>query len=274
VNTPDRSQWNPGPAHTRWAWGFAGVGSLLVALLAIPLATLIWIALSDELLVYLRAPSLQRALSLSLLTSSVSTGAILLLGTPLAYTLARWSFRGKAWVELIIDLPLVLPPLIAGIALLLAFGRNGILGQPLDALGLRLPFTTAAVVVAQVFVAGPLYVRTARIGFATIEPELREAASVEGANEMQIFRHVMVPLARRALWSGLILSWARAFGEFGATIIFAGNMEGRTQTMPLAIFVGFESNLGIALGLSLVLLLIAALVLLLLRWIGRGVPVA
>jgi molybdate transport system permease protein len=274
VNTPDRSQWNPGPAHTRWAWGFAGVGSLLVALLAIPLATLIWIALSDELLVYLRAPSLQRALSLSLLTSSVSTGAILLLGTPLAYTLARWSFRGKAWVELISDLPLVLPPLIAGIALLLAFGRNGILGQPLDALGLRLPFTTAAVVVAQVFVAGPLYVRTARIGFATIEPELREAASVEGANEMQIFRHVMVPLARRALWSGLILSWARAFGEFGATIIFAGNMEGRTQTMPLAIFVGFESNLGIALGLSLVLLLIAALVLLLLRWIGRGVPVA
>lgn len=274
MNTPDRSQWNPGPAHTRWAWGFAGVGSLLVALLAIPLATLIWIALSDELLVYLRAPSLQRALSLSLLTSSVSTGAILLLGTPLAYTLARWSFRGKAWVELIIDLPLVLPPLIAGIALLLAFGRNGILGQPLDALGLRLPFTTAAVVVAQVFVAGPLYVRTARIGFATIEPELREAASVEGANEMQIFRHVMVPLARRALWSGLILSWARAFGEFGATIIFAGNMEGRTQTMPLAIFVGFESNLGIALGLSLVLLLIAALVLLLLRWIGRGVPVA
>lgn len=274
MNTPDRSQWNPGPAHTRWAWGFAGVGSLLVALLAIPLATLIWIALSDELLVYLRAPSLQRALSLSLLTSSVSTGAILLLGTPLAYTLARWSFRGKAWVELISDLPLVLPPLIAGIALLLAFGRNGILGQPLDALGLRLPFTTAAVVVAQVFVAGPLYVRTARIGFATIEPELREAASVEGANEMQIFRHVMVPLARRALWSGLILSWARAFGEFGATIIFAGNMEGRTQTMPLAIFVGFESNLGIALGLSLVLLLIAALVLLLLRWIGRGVPVA
>lgn len=274
MNTPDRSQWNPGPAHTRWAWGFAGVGSLLVALLAIPLATLIWTALSDELLVYLRAPSLQRALSLSLLTSSVSTGVILLLGTPLAYTLARWSFRGKAWVELIIDLPLVLPPLIAGIALLLAFGRNGILGQPLDALGLRLPFTTAAVVVAQVFVAGPLYVRTARIGFATIEPELREAASVEGANEMQIFRYVMVPLARRALWSGLILSWARAFGEFGATIIFAGNMEGRTQTMPLAIFVGFESNLGIALGLSLVLLLIAALVLLLLRWIGRGVPVA
>lgn len=274
MNTPDRSQWNPGPAHTRWAWGFAGVGSLLVALLAIPLATLIWTALSDELLVYLRAPSLQRALSLSMLTSSVSTGVILLLGTPLAYTLARWSFRGKAWVELIIDLPLVLPPLIAGIALLLAFGRNGILGQPLDALGLRLPFTTAAVVVAQVFVAGPLYVRTARIGFATIEPELREAASVEGANEMQIFRHVMVPLARRALWSGLILSWARAFGEFGATIIFAGNMEGRTQTMPLAIFVGFESNLGIALGLSLILLLIAALVLLLLRWIGRGVPVA
>jgi molybdate transport system permease protein len=258
----------------RWAWGFAIIGAPMVALLVIPLGVLIWAALSDELLAYLRGPSLQRAIGLSVLTSSSSAGVILLVGTPLAYTLARWSFRGKVWIEVIIDLPLVLPPLIAGIALLLAFGRNGILGRPLTSLGLRLPFTTAAVVVAQVFVAGPLYVRTARIGFAAVAPELREAAAVEGADELQVFRYVMLPLAQRALWSGLVLAWARAFGEFGATIVFAGNMEGRTQTMPLAIFVGFESNLGIALALSLVLLLIAALVLLLLRWIGRGVPVA
>ncbi|NWF78793.1 MAG: molybdate ABC transporter permease subunit [Chloroflexi bacterium] len=274
MNRAERVRADPGPARPRWAWVFASIGALLVALLALPLAVLIWTALSNELLTFLRDPSLQRAISLSILTSSISVGVLLLLGTPLAYVLARWSFRGKVWVELIIDLPLVLPPLIAGIALLLAFGRNGILGRPLDLVGLRLPFTTAAVVVAQVFVAGPLYVRTARLGFAAVAPELREAAAVEGANEVQLFRYVMVPLARRALGSGLILAWARAFGEFGATIVFAGNMEGRTQTIPLAIFVGFETNLGVALGLSLVLLVIAALVLLLLRWIGRGVPTA
>ncbi len=263
----------PDPTRTRWVWAFAGAGGLLVGLLGIPLGALIWTALTGAMEVYLRDPSLHRAVRLSLVTSSISAGVIMLVGTPLAYTLARWSFRGKAWIELLIDLPLVLPPLIAGIALLLAFGRNGILGRPLDALGIRLPFTTAAVIVAQVFVAAPLYVRAARIGFAAVEPELREAAAVEGADETQLFRYVMLPLARRAIWSGLILAWARAFGEFGATIIFAGNREGRTQTIPLAIFVGFETNLGIALQLSLVLLAIASLVLILLRRIGRDTPV-
>jgi molybdate transport system permease protein len=225
--------------------------------------------LTDALIEYLCDPSVQSAIGLSTITSSLSAGIIVVLGTPLAYTLARWSFRGKVIVELVVDLPLVLPPLIAGIALLLAFGRNGVLGRPLDSIGLRLPFTTAAVVLAQVFVAGPLYVRARRIGFAAIDPALREAAYVEGADETQLFRHVMLPLAHRALLSGIILAWARAFGEFGATIVFAGNMEGRTQTMPLAIFVGFESNLGIALGLSLVLLAISTLVLIVLHWVGR-----
>ena len=191
-------------------------------------------------------------------------------GTPLAYALGRLSFRGKTWIELALDVPIVLPPLIAGIALLLAFGQNGIFGRFLATLGIRLPFTTAAVIFAQTFVAVPLYLRAARIGFGAVAPELREEATVEGANEWQVFRHVMLPVAWRALIAGLILCWTRGLGEFGATIVFAGNMEGRTQTIPLAIFVGFETNLDVALALSIVLVLLSIVVLMMLRWIDKA----
>ncbi len=264
----------PGPLFQRWAWLFLLPGGLLAAFLTLPLLALVWNGLSDVFLTYLHAPNVQRAIWLSMLTSSMSVGLIVLLGTPLAYALVRWPFRGKSLLELLVDLPLVLPPLIAGIALLLVFGRAGLLGHPLDAFGIRLPFTTAAVVMAQVFVAGSLYLRAARIGFAAIDLALREAAYVEGADELQLVRYVMLPLAQRALVSGGILAWARAFGEFGATIVFAGNMEGRTQTMPLAIFVGFETNLEIALSVSLVLLLISLGVLLVLRRVGQETAVS
>lgn len=245
---------------------FALPAAALVGLLGVPLLGLVWLAAGGDLLQYLADPSVHAAVGLSLGTTAVSAAVIVALGTPLAYVLARWSFPGRAVVQLLVDLPIVLPPMVAGIALLEVFGRHGWLGTPLAALGVTLPFTTAAVVVSQVFVAGPFYVRAARVGFASVDPAVREAAVVDGASEVRLFLHVVAPGARRALVSGLVLAWARALGEFGATIFFAGNREGVTQTMPLAIFVGFESNLSLAVGLSFVLL-VTSVVVLLVAWL-------
>jgi molybdate transport system permease protein len=164
-----------------------------------------------------------------------------------------------------VDLPVVLPPAVAGIALLMAFGRMGIFGAWLSAIGITIPFTTAAVVIAQTFVSAPFLVRSARVGFAAIDLQQQEAARLEGANEWQVFRFVMFPLAGRAILTGIILAWTRALGEFGATILFAGNLEGKTQTMPLAIYIGFEENIKIALVLSVMLLAVSLMFLALLR---------
>jgi molybdate transport system permease protein len=189
----------------------------------------------------------------------------LVTGTPLAFVLARRRFPGKTLLELAIDLPIVLPPSVAGIALLVAFGRQGVFGSGLSTLGISLPFTTAAVVLAQTFVSAPLFVRAARIGFAEIDHQIVEAAYVEGSNEWQLFRFLMFPLAGRAVLSGAILAWTRAIGEFGATILFAGNLEGVTQTMPLAIYLGLERSLNIALALSTVLVFVSFMLLLVTR---------
>lgn len=254
--------------------GFLLVGGLGALLLAIPMAVLLWRGVDAGFAGYLADPSVIAAARLSIFTSATSVLATLLLGTPLAYVLARWSFRHKAVVEAIIDLPIVLPPMVAGIGLLLAFGRNGLLGGPLHALGIHLPFTTAAVIFAQAFVSAPLYIRATRLGFAAVRPDLIEAAYTDGATESEIFRHVMLPLAGRSMLNGLILSWARAFGEFGATIIFAGNLQDFTQTMPLVIFTGFETNLGVALSLSLLLILISVLILLALRTVEKNTQIS
>ena len=211
-----------------------------------------------------------KALRLSLVTSTITTVLAIILGTPLAYILARWRFRFKSWIELLIDLPIVLPPSVAGLVLLIAFGRRGLFGSLLNIFGISLPFTTAAVVIAQTFVAAPLYVRAARIGFTDIDKQLEEAAHVEGANQWQVFQEVMFPLAGRALLSGAILTWTRALGEFGATILFAGNLEGVTQTMPMAIYLGFERNLGIALALSIVLVVVSVFLLMITKRLERN----
>ena len=165
----------------------------------------------------------------------------------------------------------MLPPAVAGLALLLTFGRRGLLGPPLAALGIELPFTTAAVILASLFVAAPFYVRAARSGFLAVPREFEEAARVEGASEWQVFRHVTVPVAAPALFGGAILCWARALGEFGATIMFAGQFLGRTQTMPLAIYAALESDLDAALGLSVLLLAISfGLLVLFRRWLKEA----
>jgi molybdate transport system permease protein len=253
--------------------GFFLPATMAGALLALPLVVLLWQGIVTGFMRYLADPSVVDAIRLSLFTSVISLLITLLLGTPLAYTLARWSFRHKSIVETAIDLPIVLPPMVAGIALLLTFGRNGLLGEPLHILGVHLPFTTAAVIFAQTFVSAPLYIRAARLGFGAVRPDLIEAAYTDGASELVIFLAVMVPLAGRAMLNGMILCWARAFGEFGATLIFAGNLQGMTQTMPLIIFNGFETNLGIALSISLLLVLISALVLFALRSLEKNTNV-
>jgi molybdate transport system permease protein len=242
-------------------WIFIVPSAILLALFGLPLFAVISRSLNTNFFSYAFSEQALKALQLSLITSSITTGIAGIFGTPLAYTLSRWKFRNKSWIELLTDLPIVLPPSVAGLALLIAFGRQGLFGSALSIFGISLPFTTAAVVLAQIFVAAPLYVRSARIGFSGIDLQLEEAARVEGANNWQLFYEVMFPLAGRALLSGAVLTWTRALGEFGATILFAGNLEGVTQTMPMAIYLGFERNLGIALALSVVLIFVSVILL-------------
>ena len=244
-------------------WIFIIPGIFLLALFLLPLFALLVRSINEDFFTYAFSEQAIKALRLSLTTSTITTVLAVIFGTPLAYILARWRFRLKSWIDLLIDLPIVLPPSVAGLALLIAFGRRGLFGSMLNIFGISLPFTTAAVVLAQTFVAAPLYVRSARIGFTGIDEQLEEAAHVEGANQWQLFYEVMFPLAGLSLLSGAILNWTRALGEFGATILFAGNLEGVTQTMPMAIYLGFESNFGIALTLSVVLIIVSVFLLML-----------
>ena len=235
------------------------LGGLLLLLVVVPVLALLWRALaSPSFWPSLRAPLVLDALRLTLVTSFASLAAVVALGTPLAFLLARRSFRGKWLVELGIDLPLVLPPVVAGVTLLMAFGRRGLLGQELALLGIELPFTTAAVVLAQLFVAAPFYVRGARLGLQAVPRDVEEAAAIDGASPWATFRYITLPLAWPGLASGAVLCWARAVSEFG-------NIGGRTQTMSLAIMSAMESDLGVALALAAILVVTSAGVLLLSR---------
>ncbi len=182
------------------------------------------------------------ALALSLTTTAVSLLVTVLVGLPLALVLARRRFRGKWLVEALVDLPIILPPSVAGLGLLLVFGRRGLLGAPLDVLGITIPFTTLAVILAQVFVSAPFFIRSARAGIAGVDGDLEDAARVDGASEAHVLRRITLPLAGAALGAGLVMSWARALGEFGATIMFAGNIGGRTQTLPLVVYAEFQGG--------------------------------
>jgi molybdate transport system permease protein len=182
------------------------------------------------------------ALVLSLVTTSISLVLTVVFGLPLAFILARRTFRGSRWLEAIVDLPIVLPPAVAGLGLLLVFGRRGLIGEPLDAFGISIPFTTFAVVLAQTFVSAPFFIRSARTGIASVDRDLEDAARVDGASEGQLFRSITIPLAGTALAAGLVMTWARALGEFGATIMFAGSVEGRTQTLPLVVYSEFQGG--------------------------------
>jgi molybdate transport system permease protein len=231
--------------------------AVLLAFLALPFVALLLRVSPAQVVSRLGSPIVRDALGLSLATSLAATAIVVLLGVPTAYLLATREFPGKRVVEVLIDLPMVLPPTVAGFALLMAFGRAGLAGRSLSALGVTLPFTTAGVVVAQVFMAAPFFVGPARAGFAGVERRLLDAAATLRAAEGFTFFRVALPLAAPAIVAGLAMSGARALGEFGATITFAGNLAGTTQTMPLAVYVALQSDLDAAVVLSVLLLLMA-----------------
>jgi molybdate transport system permease protein len=232
------------PTVGRWGErSLAAVAGIFAVFLGLPVVVLVARAIFDgSLATAIVSPVVLDALWLSLVTTAVSLVITVSLGLPLAFVLARRRFRGKGWLEAIVDLPIVLPPSVAGLALLLVFGRRGLLAAPFEFLGVSVPFTTIAVILAQTFVSAPFFIRSARTGIAGVDRDLEDAARVDGASERQLFRAITVPLASAALAAGLVMSWARSLGEFGATIMFAGNVEGRTQTLPLVVYAEFQGG--------------------------------
>lgn len=211
----------------------------------------------ESFLASLDSPVVMDALWLSLTTSVLTTIVVILAGTPIAYVNARYRYPLKELIDTVVDLPVVIPPAVAGIALLMAFGRMGVFGQYMNMFGITVGFTTIAVIMAQVFVASPFYIRQARTSFEDVDRSCEHAARTLGASRLYTFMRITVPIAMNGLISGAILTWARALGEFGATIMFAGNFQGRTQTMPLAIYTTMQGDLDASLALSIILVIIS-----------------
>ncbi|MEV5384889.1 molybdate ABC transporter permease subunit [Streptomyces sp. NPDC052721] len=237
-------------------------GVLALAFLLLPLLALLvrapWRGLPDRL----TSAEVWQALQLSLVSATAATAVSLVLGVPLAWLLARTKFPGRGLVRALVTLPLVLPPVVGGVALLLALGRNGVIGQWLDAwFGITLPFTTTGVVIAEAFVAMPFLVISVEGTLRAADPRYEEAATTLGASRFTAFRRVTLPLIAPGIAAGAVLAWARALGEFGATITFAGNFPGRTQTMPLAVYLALQNDPEAAISLSLVLLTVSIAVL-------------
>lgn len=243
----------------------AGAVAVALALLLLPLLALFLRLPPHDLIGRLGDPLILNALRLSLTTSLSATLLVSLLGLPTAYLLATREFPGRRALEVVVDLPMVIPPTVAGVGLLLAFGRAGLAGHALSALGLNLPFSTLGVVVAQSFVALPFFVNTAAAGFREVEPRYLEAAATLRAPPLYRFARVLVPLGFPSLVAAAAMSWARALGEFGATITFAGNLPGVTQTMPLAVYLALQTDLDAAVALSVLLLAVSFALLLTLR---------
>jgi molybdate transport system permease protein len=231
--------------------------ALALAFLALPVAAIFLDAGPGRLLASLDDPAALEALRLSAITTTIAIAVIVVVGTPAAYLLATRRFRGHALLVTLLELPLVLPPAVAGIGLLAALGPNGLLGDPLREAGIALVLQTAGVVVALVFVAAPFHLRQAQAAFAAVDPRWSEASRTLGASEARTFARVVVPAALPGLGAGIALAWGRALGEFGATLMFAGSFRGITQTAPLAIYDRFATDFDGALALSAVLVAIS-----------------
>ncbi len=253
-------------------WAPAGLAAtaLYVAFVGLPvLGLLIRAAQQDSIAASLTNPLTLQALRLSLQTSGISVLVMVGFGTPFALFLARSNSRIVRVVDVLVELPIVLPPVVVGLAMLMAFGRQGIIGAALESWGINLPFTTAAVIFAQVFVAAPFYIRSAKLGFQSVSQDFEDVSQTLGVSPWATFWRLTLPLAGPSILGGLALAWARAISEFGATIMFAGNLPGRTQTMPLAILTALESDLGSALTLSALLMAGSVLVLVTLGLLAR-----
>lgn len=236
------------------------------ALFVIPLLGLLGRTPWSELTELLSGPIVSEALRLSLMTSIAAAALSALFGVPLAWLLARTEFAGKSILRALVTLPMVLPPVVGGAALLFAIGRRGLLGEPLyDTTGLVLPFSTAGVIIANTFVAMPFLVVAVEGALNGADRRFEQAAATLGASPLLVFRRVTLPMIGPSLRAGLVLAWARALGEFGATVTFAGNLPGRTQTLPLAVFVALESDRDTAIALSLVLIVVSLIVLITFR---------
>lgn len=253
-------------ARSRAPWVLLPLAALGVAFIVLPLVALLQRTPWGDLGRLLGDPVVTDALRLSLISALVATGLSLLVGVPLAWVLARTDFRGRAVVRALVTLPMVLPPVVGGAALLFAFGRRGLLGEPIyDGTGFLLPFSLWGVIAANTFVAMPFLVITVEAGLRSGDERYEDAAATLGASRWTIFRRITVPNAMPAVLAGAVLCWARALGEFGATVTFAGNLQGRTQTMPLAVFLALESDRDAAIALSLVLIAVSLAVLIPLR---------
>ncbi len=245
---------------------FTVLAALGAALVALPLVGLVLRLPWSRLFDVLTTEGALMALRLSLVVATSAALVALLIGFPLAWLLARTSFRGKTLVRALVVLPLVMPPVVAGVALLAAFGRRGVVGSVLfDAFGVQITFTSAAAILAAAFVSFPLAVLVLEAGLRSLDPRLEDAAGTMGASRWYTLRRVTLPLLAPQIVAGLVLAWARALGEFGATITFAGNLRGRTQTLPLATFEKLQTDPGGAFALSLLLIVIALVVLVALR---------
>jgi molybdate transport system permease protein len=250
----------------------AFVAALGAALFVLPLLGLLWRAPWGNLGAVLLEPEALTAMRLSLVCSLAATALSIVLGLPLAWVQARGRFPGRSFLRALTLLPVVLPPVVGGVALLSVFGRRGLVGQWLEPLGIRLPFTTAGAILAETFVAMPFFVLSMEGVLSGLDRRLEDAARTLGATRWTVFRRVTMPLVRSSIAAGAALCWARALGEFGATITFAGNFPGRTQTIPLAVYIALENRPDAGLALSLVLLAVSLTILILMRgrWLEQS----
>ncbi len=246
---------------------FAVALALVLSFLLLPLLAVFLRVPPDTLVRQLASDVAVDALVVSFKTSLIAHAVILALGTPAAYVLGRRRFRGRRLVVALVELPLVLPPAVAGLALLAAFGNRGLLGESFDALGLAIPFTQTAVVLAVVFVASPFYVRQAIAAFEAIDPTLLDAARTLGVPPVRAFTRIALPLAAGGLGAGSALAWARGLGEFGATIMFAGSLQGVTQTLPLAVYAQRAEDFDVALAIGAFLVVVSGAVLVLVKFL-------
>ena len=252
--------------------GWRGLTGAVVGLAAgfmlLPVLALLLAVRPTVLVQKLADPAVHEALALSLVTSTASVMIVIVAGLPVAWWLAAVRSRLARWFEAVLVLPLVLPPTVAGLGLLLAFGRAGLLGHAITAMGVSIPFTPAAVIIAQVFVGFPFFVLAAAAGLRAIDSQLLEVGTSLGSSAFGVFRRIALPLAAPSLLAGAVMAWARGLGEFGATITFAGNLPGKTQTMPVAVYAALQQDLDAALAVAILLLAISAGVLVAVRaWI-------
>tara|TARA_B100000029_G_scaffold171695_2_gene168096 strand:- start:2547 stop:3326 length:780 start_codon:yes stop_codon:yes gene_type:complete len=250
----------------------AGLTATLLYVLFIGLpvvAILVKAAQQKGLMASLLSDTTIQALQLSIVTSIISIIIVVIIGTPFALLLARKDNLLLKFIDSLVELPIILPPIVAGVAMLMAFGRQGIMGPALSSVGIALPFTTGAVICAQIFVAAPFYIRAAKLGFQSVSTDYEDVSQTLGVSPWQTFWKLTIPLASPSILSGLALAWARAISEFGATIMFAGNLTGKTQTMPLAILTAMESDIGASLGLSVILLFASIVVLIILGFFAN-----